>query len=57
MPLNAMMHTQPRAKMPDNAGYYHVAYAAASLIYLAYALRLSAKRNKLRSRRARTEVR
>jgi hypothetical protein len=43
--------------MPDNAGYYHIAYAAASLIYIAYALRLTAKRNKLRSQRAKTEVR
>ncbi len=40
--------------MPDNAGYYHLAYAAASLIYIVYALRLAMKRNKIRAQRART---
>ena len=43
--------------MPDNAGYYHLAYAAASLIYIAYAVRLSMKRSKLRSQRAQSEAR
>ena len=40
--------------MPDNAGFYHVAYFAASLIYTAYALRLAMKRSKLKSLRAGT---
>lgn len=43
--------------MPDNASYYHLAYAAASLIYIAYAVRLSMKRSKLRSQRAKAEAR
>lgn len=43
--------------MPDNAGYYHVAYLAASVIYTLYALRLAMKRSKLRSQRAQSEPR
>ena len=43
--------------MPDNAIYYHIAYGAATLIYVAYAVRLSMKRSKLRAQRAKTEVR
>lgn len=43
--------------MPDNAVFYHLAYAAASLIYITYAVRLSMKRNKLRSQRAQSEER
>lgn len=43
--------------MPDNAGYYHLAYLAAAAIYISYALRLAMKRTKLRSSPARTEVR
>lgn len=43
--------------MPDNAVFYHMAYGAASLIYVAYALRLSMKRSKLRSQRAKSEGR
>jgi hypothetical protein len=43
--------------MPDNAVFYHIAYAAASFIYIAYAIRLSMKRSKLRSQRVPSEVR
>ncbi len=43
--------------MPDNAVYYHLAYCAATLIYIAYAVRLSMKRSRLRSQRANSEVR
>lgn len=43
--------------MPDNAVYYHLAYAAASLIYITYAVRLSMRRSKLRSQRVPSEVR
>jgi hypothetical protein len=39
---------------PDNAGYYHAAYAAAVIIYLLYALSLWRRRARVRrlSRRA-----
>ncbi len=37
-----------RELMPDNAGYYHVAYIAAIGIYLLYALSISARRARLR---------
>lgn len=51
------MHMLQRGTMPDNAVYYHAAYIAAALIYLAYAVRLSMKRNKLESQRAKSEAR
>ncbi len=41
--------------MPDNAGYYHLAYLAASLIYVGYAIRLSMKRSKLKSQKGRAQ--
>ena len=34
--------------MPDNAPYYHAAYAAAIAIYLLYTLSLAQRRKKLR---------
>jgi len=34
--------------MPDNAQYYHAAYAIALVIYAAYALSLARRRGKLR---------
>lgn len=37
--------------MPDNAGYYHLAYVVASAIYIAYSVRLAMKRSKLKSKR------
>jgi len=37
--------------MPDNAVYYHLAYAAAAMIYIAYALRLAMKWSKVRTQR------
>jgi hypothetical protein len=40
--------------MPDNAVYYHLAYIAASLIYIGYSVRLAMKRNKLKARRSRS---
>jgi len=43
--------------MPDNAGYYHLAYVVASVIYISYALRLAMKRNKLKSERSAAQVR
>ena len=43
--------------MPDNAVYYHIAYTAASFIYIAYAVRLTMKRSKLRAQRAQSEAR
>ena len=43
--------------MPDNAVYYHLAYAVAAVIYLAYSVGLAMKRDKLRSRPARSESR
>jgi hypothetical protein len=38
--------------MPDNAGYYHLAYVIASVIYIGYSLRLAMKRNKLKTERS-----
>ena len=43
--------------MPDNAVYYHLAYGSATLIYIAYTVRLYMKRSKLRAQRAKSEVR
>ncbi|HUQ46983.1 MAG TPA: hypothetical protein VM053_01930 [Gemmatimonadaceae bacterium] len=43
--------------MPDNAVFYHLAYGISAAIYVAYAVRLSMKRSKLRSQRAKPEVR
>ncbi len=37
--------------MPDNAFYYHLAYAAAATIYLAYSVRLAMKWSKVRAQR------
>ena len=37
--------------MPDNAGYYHLAYAAAAVIYIAYSVRLALKWSKVRAQR------
>jgi hypothetical protein len=34
--------------MPDNASYYHVAYVAAIIIYLLYAVSLFVRRSRLR---------
>lgn len=34
--------------MPDNAGFYHAAYAVAAVIYGLYAFSLAARRRKLR---------
>jgi nitrate reductase gamma subunit len=36
--------------MPDNAVFYHLAYAAATAIYVGYALLLIGRRNKARQR-------
>ena len=41
--------------MPDNAVYYHLAYAAAAVIYIAYALRLAMKWSKVRTHRTNFE--
>jgi hypothetical protein len=38
--------------MPDNAGYYHVAYAATLVLYTGYALSLIWRRRALARRRA-----
>jgi hypothetical protein len=38
--------------MPENAGYYHLAYVVASVIYIGYSLLLAMKRKKLRSERS-----
>ena len=43
--------------MPDNAGYYHLAYVIASAIYISYSVRLAMKRSKLKSERAATQLR
>lgn len=40
--------------MPDNTVYYHLAYIAATLIYVGYSLRLAMKRSKLKARRSRS---
>lgn len=40
--------------MPDNAGFYHLAYGAAALIYSAYALSIYVRRKRLRQRRRRS---
>jgi len=37
--------------MPDNAVYYHLAYAAALVIYATYAVRLAVKWSKVRAQR------
>ena len=37
--------------MPDNAGFYHVAYAATLLLYTGYALSLHWRRRALARRR------
>lgn len=42
--------------MPDNAGYYHLAYVVASVIYISYSLRLAMKRNKLKSARSASQI-
>ena len=34
--------------MPDNAGYYHAAYAAALIIYSLYAVSLYVRRTRFR---------
>lgn len=36
--------------MPDNAGYFHAAYVAASIIYLGYGLSLWSRRRRLAKR-------
>ncbi|MEO5904606.1 MAG: hypothetical protein ABIQ55_11370 [Gemmatimonadaceae bacterium] len=40
--------------MPDNAVYYHLAYAVAAVIYIAYSVRLAAKWNKVRTQRTKS---
>ena len=43
--------------MPENAGYYHAAYAAAAAIYTLYALSIWWRMRALRGRRERDERR
>ncbi|MEP6618464.1 MAG: hypothetical protein ABJE47_04085 [bacterium] len=35
---------------PDNAGYYHVAYMAAAIVYIGYALSIRVRASTLRKR-------
>jgi hypothetical protein len=39
--------------MPDNAGYFQAAYAAAAIVYLGYAASIWWRSNKVRARLAR----
>jgi hypothetical protein len=37
--------------VPDNAGFYHLAYAAAAVIYSAYAFSIHVRRKRLKQRK------
>ena len=37
--------------MPDNAGYYHLAYAVATGIYVGYAILLTIRWNRAKARK------
>ena len=50
MRSSGMMRIRRKVIMPDNSSFYHLAYIAATAIYVGYALLLIARRKKARAR-------
>jgi hypothetical protein len=46
-----MAHIRRRRQLPNNAGYYHLAYAVATGIYAGYAILLAVRWNRAKTRK------